>query len=138
MARGYLFRILPGFRSRQSLAARGQFLNTFGGLGFGVAFSLLALGGYLIEQQFENPIQDQSVGLLLAALLIATASTLLYCLLHSSRKLRRHAATWPIRASWEQKTIVVARYNIGARIEDGASAPPHGRFIDRTIIHIQR
>jgi len=138
MARDYLFSVLPGFASRRSLAARGQFLNTFAGLGFCVAFSLLALGGYLIEQQLEKPIQAQSVGLLLAALLIATASTLLYCLLHSSRKLRRHVAPWPDRASSGEKTIVVARYNIGARIEDGTRLLPHGRFIDRTVIRIQR
>lgn len=138
MVRGYLFRLLPGFGSRRSLAARGQFLNTFAGLGFCMAFSLLALGGYLIVQQFENPIQAQSVGLLLAAPLITAATTLFYCLLHSSRKLRRHVPAWPVPASWEEKTNVVARRNRGARIEDGTRLPLHGPFVDRTVIRIQR
>ena len=92
---GYLFGFSTGPGSRRSLAARGQFLNTFAGLAFCVAFSLLALGSYLIEQQFENPVEAQSIGLLFAALLIATATTLLYCLLHPSRKSRRRVAAWP-------------------------------------------
>ena len=45
---GYLFGFSPGPGSRRSLSARGQFLNTFAGIGFSLAFSLLALGGYLI------------------------------------------------------------------------------------------
>src|ERR1700730_8374321 len=102
---GRLFGFSLGFRSRRSLAARGQFLDTFAGFGYGVALSLLALGGYLIAEQFENPVEAQSVGLLFAALLIATSITLLYCLLHPSRKSRRRSATpWPTAASWEQKT----------------------------------
>jgi len=56
---GYLFGFSPGPGSRRSLSARGQFRNTFAGLGFSVAFSLLALGSYLIEQQFENPVNAQ-------------------------------------------------------------------------------
>jgi hypothetical protein len=45
-------------------------LNTFSGLGFSVAFSLLVLGSYLISQLFENPVNAESLGLLFAALLI--------------------------------------------------------------------
>src|SRR5258708_26885932 len=108
--RGRLFGFSLGLGSRRSLAARGHFLNTFAGFGYGVALSLLALGGYLIAEQFENPVEAQSVGLLFAALLIATSITLLYCLLHPARKLRRRSAPpWPAAASSEQKTIVLAR-----------------------------
>jgi hypothetical protein len=42
-----------------------------------------------MEKQFENPVEAQSVGLLFAAPLIATAITLLYCLLHPSGNLPR-------------------------------------------------
>jgi hypothetical protein len=127
----------PG--SRRSLAARGHFLNTFAGIGYGVALSLLALGGYLIDEQFENPVEAQSVGLLFAALLIATSITLLYCLLHPSRKSRPHSATaWQAPASWEQKTIVLARCNTGMRIKDRNELPLHGRYVDRTRVRIQR
>jgi hypothetical protein len=73
---GYVYRLLPALASRRSLAARGQFLNTFAGLAFCLALSLLAAGGYLIEGPSENPVQDQSAALLVAALLIATAQPL--------------------------------------------------------------
>jgi hypothetical protein len=137
MARGYLYDGLPGLGSRRSLASRGQFLNTFAGITLCVSFSLLALGGYLIEEQFQNPVQAQSVALLFAALLIATATTLLFCLLHSSRRSRHHVAAWPLPASWENKTIVVARCNTGTRVAD-AGGQSHGRFVDRTLIRIRR
>jgi len=135
---GYLFGFSPGPGSRRSLAARGQLLNTFSGLAFCVAFSLLALGSYLIEQQFENPVEAQSIGLLFAALLIATAITLLYCLLHPSKKSRRRVAIWPAGASWEQRTVVVARGNTGTRTKHRGDLPLHGRYVDRTRILIQR
>ena len=137
--RDRLFGLSLGLGSRRSLAARGQFLNTFAGIGYGVALSLLALGGYLIGEQFENPVQAQSVVLLFAALLVATSITLLYCLLHPSRKLRRRGATaWPAAASWEQKTIVLARCNTGMRIKDRTDLPLHPRYVDRTRVRIQR
>jgi hypothetical protein len=132
------FRFSFGLGSRRSLAARGHFLNTFAGFGYVVALSLLALGGYLIGEQFENPVQAQSVGLLFAALLIATSITLLYCLLHPSRKVRRRGDAWPAAASWEQKTIVLARCNTGMRVEDRNDLPLHGRYVDRTRVRIQR
>lgn len=135
---GYLFGFSPGPGSRRSLSARGQFLNTFAGLGFCVAFSLLALGSYLIEQQFENPVNAQSIELLFAALLIATAITLLYCLLHPSRKSRRRVAVWPPGASWERRTVVVARSSTGTRIKHRGELPWQGRYVDRTRIRIQR
>lgn len=135
---GHVFGFAPGPASRRSLSARGQFLNAFSGLGFCVALSLLALGGYLIQQQFENPVAAQSVGLLLAALLIATATTLLYCLLHPSRKSRRRVAVWPPGASWEPRTVVVARSSTGTRTKHRNELPWHGRYEDRTHIRIQR
>jgi hypothetical protein len=135
---GYLFSSSPGPGSRRSLAARGQFLNTFAGLGFCVVFSLLALGSYLIEQQFENPVNAQSIGLLFAALLIATAITLLYCLLHPSRKSRRRVSLWTAGASWEPRTLVVARSNTGMRTRQRGDLPWCGRYVDRTRIRIQR
>ena len=137
MARGYLYDGLPGLGSRRSLASRGQFLNTFAGITLCVSFSLLALGGYLIEEQFQNPVQAQSVALLLAALLIATAASLLFCLLNSSRRSRHHGAAWPLPTSWEKKTILVARCNTGTRVAN-PGRQSHGRFVDRTLIRIRR
>jgi hypothetical protein len=135
---GYLFDFAPGPDSRRSLSARGHFLNTFAGIGFSLAFSLLALGSYLIEQEFENPVAAQSTGLLFAAMLIATAVTLFYCLLHPSRKPPISRAVWPAGASWEQKTAVVARYNAATRMKHRGDLPLHVRYVDRTRILIQR
>jgi len=135
--RGYLFGLSQGLGSRRSLSARGQFLNTFAGIGFSVSFLLLALGGYLIEQQFANPIQAEPVGLVVAALLVSTAITWLYCLVHPSRKLRHRAVDWPSAVKLEEKTLVVARS--GSRgPEDRRDLPLHGRYVDRTRIQIQR
>jgi hypothetical protein len=134
---GYLFGFASGSGSRRSLSARGHFLNTFAGIGFSLAFSLLALGGYLIEQEFENPVAAQSVGLLFAALLIATAVTMFYCLLHPSRKPRR-CTVWPAGTSWEQKTAVVARCNAATRMKHRGDLPLHVRYVDRTRILILR
>jgi hypothetical protein len=134
MARS-LFGLLFGAGSQRSLAARGQRLNTFAGIGFCLVFSLLALGGYLIEQEFANPMEARSAGLLVAALLIATAVTLLCCLLHSSRKSRHGAAAWPATVAWEQKDVWVARSASRMRQID---MPVPGRYVDRARIRIQR
>ena len=135
--RGHLFGFSPEPGSRRSLSARGQVLNTFAGLGFCLAFSLLGLGSYLIEQEFENPVNAQSIGLPFAALLIATAITLLYCLLHPSRKARRRLPVWPTGASWERRMVVVARSSTGT--QTNRNEPPwHCRYVDRTCIRIQR
>ena len=123
--------------SQRSLSARGQCLNTLGGIGFSVAFSLMALGGYLIEQQFANPIEAQSLGLPVAALLIATAVTLLYRLLHSFRKLQHNIIAWPsVAVSLERKNVAVARS--ASRTRQAADMPLPARYVDRARICIRR
>jgi hypothetical protein len=135
MARRF-FGIAVGPASHRSLSARGQCLNTFAGIGFSLALSLLALGGYLIEQQFANPLEAQSLALPIAALLIATAITLLYCLLRPSRRLRADIAACPAAVSWEEKNIAVAMSP--SRMRQAADMPLPGRYIDRAQIRIQR
>ena len=135
MPRGFLG-LQFGAGSTRSLAARGQCLNMFAGIGFSVVFSLLALGGYLIEQEFANPLEAQSVGLLFAALLLATALTLLYCLLHPSRKSRHDIAALPATVSWERKNVVVVR--AASRTRLAADMPPRGRYVDHASIRLQR
>jgi hypothetical protein len=134
--RGYLFGFLLGTSSRPPLTARGQLRNTFAGPGFCVGLSLLALGGYLIADQFENPFEAQSIGLLFAALLIATAITLLFCLLHPSWKSRYRVSVWPATASWEEKTVVIARRSTGRSNEHTDGGPLHGRYVDRARIRV--
>ncbi len=72
----------------------------------------------------------------MAALLIATAITLLYCLLHSSRKLRNHIAAWPATVSWEEKNVALA--TLALRTRQDADMPAPGRYVDRARIRIQR
>lgn len=134
MARSF-FGFRFGAGSPRSLSARGQCLNTFAGIGFFLVLSLLALGAYLIEQEFANPMEAQSVGLLLAALLIATAITLLYCLLHPSRKSHRDIAALPAIVSRE-KNVAMARSASRTRLV--ADMPLRGRYVDRARIRILR
>jgi hypothetical protein len=110
-------------------------VNTFAGIGFSFAFSLLALGGYLIEQQFANPLEAQSLGLTIAALFIATAVTLLCCLLRPFRRLEADVATWPAPGSSQEKNVAVSV--TGSRAHQAADTPLAGRYVDRTRIRIE-
>ena len=123
---------------QRSLSARGQLLHTFAGLGLCLALSLLALGGFLIEEEFRDPVAASSVGLVLASLLIATAITLLYCILRPSKKLRPRASEPPHVMSWEPKTMVIARATTGIRIGNSRCLPLHARYVDHARVVIQR
>jgi hypothetical protein len=136
--RDHLFAGLQRLGSRRSLSSRGYFLNTFAGIGFSVAFSLLALGGYLMDQQFANPMQAQAVGLVIAALLVSTAITLLYCLVHPSRRWRHRTGYWAAtNASLEDKTLVVVR-STSPGPPNPNNTPLQRRYVDRTRINVQR
>lgn len=124
--------------ARRSLSARGQLLHTFAGPGFCLALSLLALGSFIIEEEFRDPVSASSVGLLCASLLIATAITLLYCILRPSKKLRPRASAPTHVMSWEPKTMVIARATTGMRIENSRILPLHGRYVDHARVVIQR
>lgn len=148
---------LSWLAARRSLTARGQFLTTFAGLGFALALSLLALGGYLIAEQFRDPVQAGASELLFAALLIATAVTLLYCLLHPSRKLQPRYVEWAVASPREPATLFVAagttetvvvgnnreatevaRAYRDKRLELGSHWGLHDRYVDRTRVHTRR
>jgi hypothetical protein len=110
-------------------------VNTFAGIGYCLSFSLLALGGYIIEEQFAHPVEAQAAGLIFSALLIATAVTLLYCLLHPSRQIAHHIVPWPAAASINERRVVVVRSAAG-REENRKAMPLHGRYVDRTLVRI--
>jgi hypothetical protein len=99
---------------------------------------LLAIGCYLMEEQFRNPLGAKSVGMLVAALLIATSITLLYCLLHPLTKLHRRAAAWPASIAWEHKPICVAGSHTAIRVEPTNALSFHVRYVDHTRIRIRR
>src|SRR5258708_32785797 len=96
------FSLWPG--PGRSLSARGHFLKTFAGIGYCLAFSLLALGGYGMEEQFANPLEAHPAGLLVSASLIATAVILLYLLLNPSRPIAGPIASWPVPISREEES----------------------------------
>jgi hypothetical protein len=133
----YRFILVLGHRPPRSLSARGQFLNAFAGIVYCLAFSLLALGGYGIEEQFANPVQAQAAGLLFSALLIATAVTLLYCLLHPCKKMGPSSGLLPAIASWSEKGAAIVRSAAGSQ-ENRKPMPLHGRYVDRALVRIQR
>jgi hypothetical protein len=124
----------PG--SGQSLSARGHFLKTFAGIGYCLTFSLLALGGYGMEEQFANPLQAHPAGLLVSASLIATAVILLYLLLNPSRQIADPIAPWPVPIFLEEESAIV-RFATSSE-ENRKAIPPHGRYVDRAFVRIQR
>jgi len=133
--RDYLFgrALWPG--SGRSLSARGHFLKTFAGIGYCLAFSLLALGGYGMEEQFANPLEAHPAGLLVSASLIATAVILLYLLLNPSQQIADPIAPWP-PISWEEESADVMS---ATRSEENREAmPSHSRYVDRVLVRIQR
>ena len=129
------FRLMPGRGSRLSLSARGQRLNTFAGIGFSLAFALLAMGAYVIAQQFADPVQAHSLSVPLAAALIATAVTLLYCLLRPWRKLRHDLTESPVLVYWEEKDAAVVASRPRTREQQQITVT--GRYVDRVRIRIR-
>jgi len=124
------------FHSQQSLSARGQPLNTFAGLLWCLALALLALGAYLIHDQFADPVQAPAAGLILGALLVGTAITLLFAWLQPARK--RHAPVIAERRAMPQSTegiVVLARWGCRALPwNDGYEEPQHRRYVDHMRI----
>jgi hypothetical protein len=112
------------------------FLKTFAGIGYCLAFSLLALGGYGMEEQLANPLEAHSAGLLFSASLIATAVTLLYLLLHPSRQMADSITPRPAPISRQEESAIV-RF-VWSSEEDWRATPPHGRYVDRAFVRIQR
>ena len=134
--RDYLFGRARPPGSAQSLSARGHFLKTFAGIGYCLAFSLLALGGYGMEEQFANPLEAHPAGLLVSASLIATAVTLLYLLLNPSRQIADPVAPWPVPIFREEESSIL-RFATSSE-ENRKAILPHGRYVDRAFVRIQR
>ena len=128
------FSLWPG--PGRSLSARGHFLKTFAGIGYCLAFSLLALGGYGMEEQFANPLDAHPAGLLVSASLIATAVVLLYLLLNPSRQIADPIAPWPVPIFREEESADIMS---ATRSEENRQAmPSRSRYVDRVLVRIQR
>ena len=67
---------------RHPLSYRAALRRAFGGMATTAGLILLAWGGYLIRDQFIDPVGSHPGGLLFAAVLIATSLILLAFLIH--------------------------------------------------------
>jgi hypothetical protein len=123
--------------TRRSLASAGQLVQTFAGIGYSLAISLLALGGYLVARQFQDPLEAQSVILLFAAVLIATSCALLWWLLRPFCR-TQHATDSYVSVSSEAKAAMIVRIDSRIRIGGLPSVRLHQRYFDRTRVLIQR
>jgi hypothetical protein len=76
-------------RPKRSLSARGAAKQTFGSIAFTFAVTLLCFGGYMIEDEFTDPITAQPTALFTAAVTLATGAIVLGYLVRP-RKNRWH------------------------------------------------
>ncbi len=126
----------PG-HSRQSLAARGQFLHAFGGQAIFVALALLALGAYMLGDEFANPVQAQSAGLLFAAVLIAASVSLVYSLFHPARKVGHRIIVRPkLMSPWNERSLAMTERRKLAWHEGREQPSPHHRYVDHARIRL--
>jgi len=133
--RGRHFPAAHRTHARSSLAARGRFWRVFGGQAIFLAAVLLALGAYILEQEFADPVQAQAAGLLFAAVLIAAAVTLMYCMLHPARKVRHRVIVRRIPTSnWNEPRLAATEQRMLAWREIAEDSSPRIRYVDRTRI----
>jgi len=131
------FSARPAAHSRQSLAARGQFLNAFGGQAIVAALTFLALGSYLLGDEFANPLQAHEAGLLFAAVLIAASVSLLYSLFHPARKIGHRIIVRPEPMSpWNERDLAVTQRRKLVWHEGREQPSPHHRYVDHTRIRL--
>jgi hypothetical protein len=100
-----------------------------------LALTCFLLGIYILKQQFADPVQAHSAGLLFAAVLIAAAVTLVYCLLHPARRVRHRIIIRPIPISpWNDGSLAATERRLLAWREMSRDALPRNRYVDRTRI----
>jgi hypothetical protein len=94
----------------RALSPRAALRRTFGGMAVFISLPLLGLGGYLIRDQFENPLSSHPPGLLVAAVLIATALVLLSYLVHPGGAHQREV----VIAEFEEPALSARAIDISA------------------------
>ena len=91
--RGSALEVLDDPHPGRTLVIRGRAMRTFSGIAIFLALTLLALGVYIIKEEFANPVAAQSVALLSAAFVLTTGLTLLLYLIPP------RASGWRARSS---------------------------------------
>lgn len=89
----------PETRPAKALVLRGGLSRTFGSLAGFLAFLLLILGSYLLEDIFANPLTAQPSALLAAGFLLGLDAVLFYFLMKphkqtSHGRARSHGRSW--------------------------------------------
>lgn len=120
---------------RVSLSVRGRLLNTFAAFGAFVALILLALGLYLIDEQFANPIQSSDAGLILAAVLLTTSLATFSAVLRPARGQPRRRVELSNRLE-ESDAVRVSRLVNRIREEDEKLAGQAERYVDRSQVRL--
>ena len=113
-----ILRALFPAHPQTTLALRGRAIRTFGSLTIVLTLALLFLGIYLIAGEFTNPIASGSLGLFIAAVVLATAMTLLLELSQLFRGTHRN-----VRLS---RAALVSDVNLVARAGRRAAGPALG------------
>ena len=109
----------------RSLVIRGRAMRTFSSIASFLALTLLALGVYIIKEEFANPIAAQSIALLTAAFALATGVTLLVYLI-------------PPRSSmWRDNSVEVSSVSLDW-VEWAAENGPSDSDEQRTDLPFQR
>jgi hypothetical protein len=102
-----------------------------------VALALLALGSYLLGDQFANSLQAHEAGLLFASVLITSAGSLLYCLFHPAVRVRHHIIVrTELMPPWNERgSAVTARRKLAWHEGRESPSPPH-RYVDHVRIRL--
>jgi hypothetical protein len=126
---------LPHGVRRESLSGRGQLLKTFGAFGAFVALSLLAVGLYLIEEQFANPMQSSDGELIAGAVLLTTSLATFSAVLRPARKQPRKRIERGNQ--WEQPSLeMVGIRTQGRKAGEQERCNGPERYVDRAEIRL--
>src|SRR5215472_5970790 len=123
--RSSVLEVLADPHPGRSLVIRGRAMRTFSSIASFLALFLLALGVYIIKEEFANPIAAQSIALLTAAFVLATGVTLLAYLIPPRSSVWRDNSAQPplISLDW---------------VEWAAENPPPDSTEQRTDLPYQR
>src|SRR5262245_21554619 len=105
-----------------AFAVRGRAIRTFAGFALALAVGLAILGGYLINDEFRNPLASQSIGLFAPAFVLAAAMTLLMELTQMVRRGSRQSGGGP--------QLPFHRIDLTARIRTRTTYQPRDQRTD--------
>jgi uncharacterized membrane protein YbhN (UPF0104 family) len=126
--------LVSGRHPGLTLAVRGRAIRIFGAQAVVLTVSLVLLGGYLIADEFKNPLSSQSVGLFVAAFILATAMTLLLELTQLFRRTRSKVANNPVLVQHPKVVASSGRHKFSMYGNLHPYLPYHRGYIDRVRV----